>query len=192
MDYENEGAWVRNMLYPGENLLWTGKPGKGHFFRKEDTVRLPFLLLWCGFAAFWIYTAVRTDQPKLGILWGVLIVLVGLYSMLGRTIIKRIKEKKNRYALTSQRIIIKSGQISKSLDLNYLPRMTVTRFPDGSGDIRFGESEDTFAKRGFGYERTYTSPLAELRNIPDVNGVEYRIRTAVEQALRARQAAQTE
>lgn len=190
MDYENDTSWVRGMLYPGENLLWTGKPGKGHFFRREDSARLLPALFTFGFAVFWIVTAVRTGQPLLSILWGVLVFLLGLYFTLGRLLIQRIKSRKDSYALTSQRVIIKTGNISKSLDLNYLPRMTVIRFADGAGDIRFGESEGTYVKRGFGYERTYAAALAQMQNIPDVNGVEYRIRTAVEQAMRAKQGAQ--
>lgn len=192
MEFENDTSWVRGMLYPGENLLWTGKPGKGHFFRKEDAVHFLPLLLTGGFAVFWFYGASRSGMSKFGILWGCLVLLLSLYFSVGRLIIKRFKEKKNRYALTSQRIIIKTGQISKSLDLNYLPRMTVLRFADGSGDIRFGESEPAFSRRGYGYERDYVRAVAELCNIPDVNNVEYRIRTAVEQALRARQTAQSE
>jgi len=190
VDYENDTAWVRGMLYPDENLLWAGKPGKGHFFRREDAVLLLPLLPFCAFAALWICLSIRHGAPLIGTLWGVLVFSACLYWTLGRVIVKRIREKKNRYALTSQRIIIQTGRISKSLDLNYLPRVTVTRFADGNGDIRFGESENIFKRMGFGYERTYTSPLAELANIPDVNGVAYRIRNAVDQALRARLQAQ--
>lgn len=187
MDYENDTAWVRGMLYPGENLLWSGKPGKGHFFRKEDLPMLPFSLLWCGVAFYAQYTAAKSGASLMPRLWGLLITCLGLYFMFGRFVVRWINTRKSRYALTSQRIIVQVGKVSKSMDLQYLPRMTVTRFPDGNGDIRFG---DTVSARrdSTGYERSsFADAMTELRNIPDVSNVEYRIRTAVEQAYRAKQ-----
>lgn len=186
MDYENDTAWVRGMLHPGESLLWSGKPGKGHLFRKEDAIMIPFSILWCGFAVFWEISVIRAGAPLIFKLWGIPFVLVGLYLTVGRFLIKRIKDRKSRYALTSQRIIVANGAAKTTLDLTSLPRITVNQHADGSGDIRFGESAVSWHS-GMRFERSvYPAVLAELRNIPDVNNVEYRIRTAVEQALRAR------
>ncbi len=187
MDYENDTAWVRGLLHPGENLLWSGKPGKGHLFRREDMLLIPFSILWCSVAVFWEVTVLKENVPFLFKLWGIPFVLVGLYIVAGRFTVKRIQNRRSSYALTGQRIIAKTGKTVRTLELIDLPRMTVTQRADGSGDIRFGEA--TISRRyGMNYERSpYTTFLLELRNIPDVNNVEYRIRTAVEQAVRARQ-----
>ncbi len=192
MDCENDTSWVRGMLFPGEILLWTGKPGKGHMFGKKDVYLIPFSILWCGFAIYWEAGVIMSGAPLIFPLFGIPFVLAGLYITVGRFILKRIRARNSRYALTSQRIIIKVGNVSKSLDLNYLPRMTVIRYADGSGVILFGETRG-WSDSGFGFDRsTTTEALAELQNIPDVNGVEYRIRTAVEQALLAKQNLQAE
>lgn len=191
MDYENDTTWVRKMLYPGENLLWTGKPGKGHLFAKEDVYLIPFSIMWCGFAIFWEVTVVKKgNTPFFFKLWGIPFVLAGLYITVGRFIVKQIYKKRSSYALTSQRIITKVGNRIRTLDLCNLPPITVSQRTDGTGDIRFGET--VFSRRNasgfnFGAERNYsTGAVLELQNIPDVNQVEYRIRTAVEQALAAR------
>ncbi|MBQ6432154.1 MAG: hypothetical protein IJJ99_09810 [Oscillospiraceae bacterium] len=189
MDYENENdtSWVRGMLFPGENLLWSGKPGKGHLFRKEDVFLIPFSVFWCGFAVFWEVNVIKHDVPFSFKLFGIPFVIVGIYITVGRFVFRWLQNKKSRYALTGQRIIVKTGKTVRTLNLTDLPRMTVTQRADGAGDIRFGET--AVARRvGTSYERSpYSDSLLELHNIPDVNKVEYRIRTAVEQALRARQ-----
>lgn len=188
MDYENDSSWVRSMLYPGENLLWTGKPGKGRPLRKEDLYLIPFSILWCGFAVFWELSVIKTDAPIFFKLWGIPFVLIGLYFTVGRFVVKRLREKNTRYALTSQRLIARTGKTCKTLELTNLPHMSVTQLADGSGDIRFGESA-AYRPYGFGYTRTYPyqNALLEFRNIPEVNKVEYRIHSAVEQALRTKQ-----
>ena len=189
---ENDTAWVRRMLYPGENLLWTGKPGKGHFFCKEDAYLILSGLLGFAFAVFWEVMVIRKEHiPFFFKLWGILLILSDLYFTAGRFIAKAIRRKNSRYALTSQRIILKVGKICKTLDLNDLPRMIVTQRADGSGDVRFGESADRRPGiwSGFGSAGSaYTNVEQALLNIPDVNRVEYRIRSAVEQALCAKQA----
>ena len=102
----------------------------------------------------------------------------------------KLQTRKARYALTSQRIITKVSNRIRTLDLCNLPPITVSQKADGTGDIRFGEtvsSQRNASGLYFGSTRSYsTGAVLELQSIPDVNRVEYRIRTAVEQALAAR------
>lgn len=192
MDYENDTTWVRGKLYPGESLLWNGKPAKGHFFRKEDLFLIPFSIMWCGFVVFWASNAFKSDAPIFLKLWGIFFVSMGLFFTVGRLLIRRRRENRTSYALTSQRILAKFGNHIQTLDLCNLPHISVRQRADGTGSIRFGETG--YSRRrvsGFGedLEQGYSSySVLELRNIPDVNQVEYRIRTAVEQALAARRA----
>ena len=192
MDYENDTTWVRGKLYPGESLLWNGKPAKGHFFRKEDLFLIPFSIMWCGFVVFWASNAFKSDAPIFLKLWGIFFVSLGLFFTVGRLLIRRRRENRTSYALTSQRILAKFGNHIQTLDLCNLPHISVSQRADGTGSIRFGETG--YSRRrvsGFGedLEQGYSSySVLELRNIPDVNQVEYRIRTAVEQALAARRA----
>ena len=189
MDYENDTSWVRGMLHPGENLLWTGRPQKGRLFRREDRYMIPFSLLWCGFAIFWEISVIKSRAPLLFRLWGIPFVLVGLYITVGRFFVRSFQEKNSRYALTSQRIIAQNGKTRKVLDLLNLPGMTVNLNNDGSGDILFGENAVAQQTAMFpAARRTATVYPLEMRNIPDANSVEYRIRTAVNQAISATRA----
>ena len=191
MDYENDTTWVRGILHPGENLLWSGKPGKGHLFSKEDAMRLPFGIIWCGFAIFWEITALRDENaPFIFKLWGIPFILVGLFTTVGHFFVKKHRAKRSSYALTSQRIISKLGNQIQTLELCNLPHISVNQRADGTGDIRFGEVvtnrryASTVNNNVDGFSSTRA--VLEFQNIPDVNQVEYRIRTAVEQALAAR------
>ena len=185
MDYETDTTWVRGLLHPGENLLWTGRPGKGHLLRKEDAFQIPFSLLWCGFAIFWEAMVLTTDAPWFFKLWGVPFVLVGLYLVGGRFLVELQRRKKTAYALTNQRLIERRGATVNTVELVNLPPVSVVQRADGTGDIRLGE--DGFHRRcnSFGVQYARCRPFMELRNIPDVNRVEYRLTTAVEQARRA-------
>ena len=189
MDYENDTSWVRGMLQPGENLLWTGKPERLRIFGKEDIFLIPFSLFWCGFLVFMITMVWKSDSPPMVRLFFLPFVLAGLWLLVGRFIPKLISAKNERYALTSQRIIIRKGKTTQNLELGNLPAMSVTRRNDGSGDIRFGDGAGYYRDfNAFGWNagRSYQLTLPELRAIPDVDRVEYRIRQAAEQLREAR------
>ena len=180
MDYENETAWVRKMLYPGENLLWTGRPQKGQL---KDTllellVILALFLITCVIPISFkriipdssIFHDVLLYAPPLG-LFG-LIHIIGAITLPNHT----------RYALTSQRLILYNGKTRRVLNLEDLPQMTVRQNDDGSGSIRFEEKIQTAgpgAKSGSG------NFDALLKEIPNVILVESTIRTAVDQAKAA-------
>ena len=189
MDYENDTSWVRGMLQPGENLLWTGKPEKIRLLGKEDVFLIPFSLFWCGFLAYMISMVWRSDSPGILRLFFIPFILAGLWVLVGRFIPKLLSAKNERYALTSQRVIIQKGKTTKSLELGNLPSMSMVQRSDGSGDIRFGDGASYYRDfSGFGWNtgRSYQMNLPELRGIPDVSRVEYRIRQAAEQLREAR------
>lgn len=188
MDYENDSSWVRGMLQPGENLLWTGKPEKLRLFGKEDIFLIPFSLIWCGFLAFMLITA-HSSSPGFEKLFFIPFILVGLWLLVGRFLVKLISMKSECYALTTRRLIVKRGNTTNSSELLGLPSMRVTRRSDGSGDIRFGaEFHTEYGARGFAVEkqRVYHRPTFALLGVSDVDRVEYRIRQAMDQLREAR------
>lgn len=187
MDYENDTSWVRGMLQPGENLLWTGKPEKVRLLGKEDIFLIPFSLVWCGFLAFMLITTWKSNGPGIAKLFFIPFVLAGLWLLAGRFLVKLFSVKGERYALTSRRLIVKRGNTTKSSDLLSLPSMRVTRRSDGSGDICFGADFHTEYTGGFSYgrQRVYQRPEFELRGVSDVDRVEYRIRQAMDQLREA-------
>ena len=148
---------------------------------------IPFSLIWCGFVVFWEYTTLKSGAPVFFLLFGILFVLAGLFLTVGRFLLAAYRDRRTSYALTSERIIAQTGSTRKALELATLPRMSVIQRSDGTGDIRFGEMAVYGRMAGLESVRFHNqSSLMELRNIPDVNQVEYRIRTAADQAVRAR------
>ncbi len=184
MKSEIDTSWVRSMLHPGENLLWTGRPEKLRLFEIGDISDLLFFLLYFGsyILLVWkIWTDSESGSSKF------LTVAVGLnvISMLIKLFVERLMMRKYRYALTNQRIILNEGKTCKSLILTELPRMTVNQRKDGSGDICFGEGWFRSKPHSPRSHAGYTTYIAVLWGIPDVNQVEYRIRTTVDQVRAA-------
>lgn len=130
---------LRQYLDSGENLLWTGQPKTGIVFRTADIFLIPFSLLWCGFAIFWVIMA------SLGsiffAMFGIPFVIIGLIFVFGRFIIDAKQREYTTYGLTEDRIIIKSGVRNrriKSLNIRALSDIEYTEKGDGSGTISIG------------------------------------------------------
>lgn len=124
-------------------MLWTGSPKPGIRLRPADAFGIPFSLLWGGFAIFWEITAINQHAPTFFVIWGIPFVLVGLYLIFGRFIVDSWTRKTTAYGVTSQRVIIASGFLRrsvKSLSLHNLGELTMTERRDLSGDITFGAS----------------------------------------------------
>jgi hypothetical protein len=91
----------------GKDLVWTGRPRQGFFFRKSDWYFVPFSLLWGGFAIAWEISVVVMEAGILFQLWGIPFVLVGLYMMVGRFFHDAWYRKRTFYGLTKDHLIIK-------------------------------------------------------------------------------------
>lgn len=188
MDFENDTSWVRGILHPDETLIWTGRPRKVFLFQKEDLVALPVGVAMIIFGIYFIQALLRSADSGPGTTYGIVFMcvflLVALWMTVGRPLLSYRNRKKARYALTSRRLIVDDGKERKSLDLTNLPNMTVTQRSDGSGNIAIGERTVTYRRKSS--YRSYQVPELLLENLENVNQVEYRIRSAVDQALAAR------
>lgn len=121
-----------------EELLWTGQPKIGIVFSLGDIFLIPFSLLWCGFAIFWVIMA---SSAGIFALFGIPFVIVSLFMVFGRFIHDAKVRANTAYGITKDRIIIKSGVFSKSirsLNLKTLSDIEYSENPDGSGSINFG------------------------------------------------------
>lgn len=126
-------------LDDNETLLWTGQPKKGIVFRTTDLFLIPFSIIWCGFAIFWVIIASKTSG--LFALFGIPFVIIGLILVFGRFIIDSKQRENTYYGLTKHRIIIKSGIFSKSvksLNIRTLSDIEYNEKNDGSGTIVIG------------------------------------------------------
>jgi hypothetical protein len=138
IDYQLQEE-LRPILNPGEKLLWADKPKRGIILKASDAIMIPFSLLWGGFAIVWETIAIIANTPWFFKLFGIPFVVAGLYLMVGRFFIDAGKRAKTTYALTNDRVIIKTGQDSiKSLQIRTLPDISLDLKKDGSGSILFG------------------------------------------------------
>lgn len=130
---------LRQHIDSNEVLLWTGQPKKGILFRSADIFLIPFSILWCGFAIFWVVMA--SQSGGLFALFGVPFVIIGLVFVFGRFIIDAKQRESTFYGLTEDRIIIKSGVFSKnvkSLNIKTLSDIEYNEKNDGTGTISIG------------------------------------------------------
>jgi len=165
-----------------ERTVWKGKPAAGIRLRGADAFLIPFSLLWVwGGAIFWETMAV-TQIPKnqaAGIvfpLFGIPFVLIGLYLIFGRFIFDAKNREKTEYAITNQRVIIKSGIFSKklkSINLASMPDTSFSEKADGTGTITFGESNSPygFMMRGFYWPGMAYAQTPAFEMIGDVRKV---------------------
>lgn len=126
---------------PSERLLWWGQPPQGFVLRMADAFLIPFSILWGGFAIFWETMVIATGAPFFFALWGVPFVLVGLYFMVGRFWVDARQRAATVYAVTSERVVIVSGLLSrrvKSLNIDTLSDVSLTERAGGGGLITFG------------------------------------------------------
>jgi len=151
-DFADARADFGGDLGAGEHVLWSGRPRQGIFLRPGDALLIPFSLLWGGFAIFWELMALLMllAPPTSGApasvrwifpLWGIPFVAVGLYLIGGRFIFDKAAREKTRYAVTNQRVIIRSSVLSpttKSLNLRTLSDLSLTEQKEGRGTITFG------------------------------------------------------
>jgi len=159
-------------LAPGERLLWSGQPRSGVTLQPSDALLVPFSFLWGGFAFFWEWSVIKDGAPSLFALFGVPFVLVGVYIIIGRFFFDAFRRSRTRYAVTSERILIRTQLWSPSLtalSLRTLPESALSERGDGSGTIVFGPDR-LVAKMSFGLpSRVPQSPTFEM--IGDVKKV---------------------
>lgn len=145
---------IQPELMAGESLLWSGRPRQGIAFNRSDIVLIPFSILWTGFAVFWVLGASSAGAPAAFWSFGLIFVVVGLYTVLGRFFVDALQRGRTYYGVTSDRIVIVSeslGRRVKSLNLRTLTDVTFTTTAGGRGTITFGAMNSAFSAFGGAY-----------------------------------------
>lgn len=190
MDYnidQNMDSYINNMgfdsssqfqgdLNNNETLVWLGQPKKGIVFTAKDIFLIPFSLIWCGFAIFWVYLALTMGAPFYFAMFGIPFVIVGLIFVFGRFIIDAKQRAHTFYGLTNERIIIKSGiykKSVKSINIINISDIEYTEKSDGSGTIYFGPKIPMMMQRN---KKTWDAGITNtssnsLSLIPEVKNV---------------------
>lgn len=138
----DEWQRLEPLLRSGEWLRWTGRPDPAVNFAPVDMFMIPFSILWCGFAVFWLTMAVNLGAPIFFMLFGAVFVLVGLYFVFGRFLFKRRDKRSTVYGLTDSRAIVAKGaRSSQDIPLAGSPTQ-VKRSRDGRhATILFGQGK---------------------------------------------------
>jgi hypothetical protein len=168
-------------LFPGERVLWEGRPARHPLFQPADALLVPFSIMWCGFAVFWEASALTDDGPGPSLfraLWGIPFVLIGLYLVGGRFVVHAITSRRTRYVITDRRVLViggLSGTCTTSAYLSSLPPPVITVGPDGSGSLAFGafpNSWGALSQRTDGGRGAANQPMPPvLWHIPEVRRV---------------------
>ena len=180
-ELNDDYAFSRPYLAPGETILWRGKPEKGHLFGPQDLFMIPFSIFWCGFAIFWEATAILSGAPFFFALFGLPFICVGLYITVGRFFHMSWLRKNTAYVITTAKIIRRRGKRIDMLDAKTMPAIHVTAQPDGTGTIQFGEF--VYYSRGRVRSSRWDDSwgtnrhLFTLDNIPDVARVQQILHT---------------
>jgi hypothetical protein len=153
-----------------EKLLWAGTPKQGIVFRNSDFFLIPFGLMFLTFSIFWEKDAFLVNADILFTLWGIPFILAGLYVSVGRFFVNSFKRSKTIYAITENRIIIRSGlwkpEIT-SLNIRSLSDMTLSEKTDGTGTITFGQEDIRYIMmQGMDWPGVKQLPCIEL--VPEI------------------------
>jgi hypothetical protein len=135
---DNPEDVMRAKLDDGEQLLWSGRPRRGVLLQPSDALLIPFSLFWGGFALFWEYEVVNTHQFWVLQIWGIPFVLIGLYLIAGRFFVDAYVRGRTYYGVTDKRVMVASGQTTRTIALSDLTGVALSTRPDGSGTIVFG------------------------------------------------------
>ena len=123
----NEAETVmRTHLFPGEKLLWSGRPRQGLVLRPIDMFLVPMTLGWVGFAILWQAKLLdlQKSAPFLSIV-GIPFVVVVLYFLVVRFIMDAKKRANTCYGVTDGRIIYYVRHVLANpsvASLRYAPR----------------------------------------------------------------------
>lgn len=132
---------VSSELLPGEVVVWVNRPKQGLVLRASQWGRLPFSLMWGGFAIFWETMVVVMAAPLFPRAWGIPFVVTGLSVMMGCFFIDAWLRARTTYVITNRRVMIRrSGALPRttSFRLDALPELATERHRDGTSTIVFG------------------------------------------------------
>lgn len=177
---------LRNKLFEGEKLLWTGQPGQGVILTGRDALLIPFSLLWGGFAIFWEAMVLSLKRsPLIMKFWGIPFVLMGVYFIFGRFFVDAYMRKNMQYAVTNQRILIlRSPPFASitSMNIDRLPEPRLTENRNGRGTIHFGPQSPWPGRIGFSVWTPSLESTPKFMSIEDAASVYDKIQRAMRPA----------
>lgn len=134
-------ARLQQELLEGETIEWSGEPKREAVFSAWDIFMIPFSLMWCGFAIFWEISVITHGVPIIIFpVFGFFFVVIGLYIVFGRFVVKYMHNKNAVYAITNQRILVLGKRSVSARELVDIPLVQKTLRRNGSGSLDFEPS----------------------------------------------------
>jgi hypothetical protein len=139
--------WQRDLL-PGERILWAGRPAKRARLVARDIFPILFSIVWIGVILPWVgrqladIIRARDLSGVPGMLPGLAFLGFGLYVSLGRLVLQRYLRRHTWYAVTDQRVLVRTTAGRARFDaisLDALPSLATHQRGDGVGSISFGD-----------------------------------------------------
>ncbi len=152
---EADRKTVCQHLYPGETLLWTGRPRNRLSFVRTAPITI-FGIGWASFSGGILIHVLTNSTSIPGLAFVILFFLVGL-GFISAPWIRRARMRRIAYALTSQRILTIQINKRKATTISWaytaLQSTHLRLQPDGSGSIHFAytdtENHSSAAKHQF-------------------------------------------
>lgn len=134
-------------LYNDEKILWVDRPKDVRVFTFSDIFHIPFSIIIFIISFMWEFLAIfgRAEKGSIEVVFpflGIPFILVGLYLLFGRFILKFWKNSHTYYAITDKRILILTRMCRKHLkatNLNSITSINKSVNSRGSGNISFGD-----------------------------------------------------
>ena len=142
-------AQFQQELDTGERLLWSGRALPDLRLESGNLLHSLFGFVFLGISIASLLAAGK-ESTIFPVLWTIPFVVVGLYVSVGRFFWIAFCRRYTEYAVTNQRVIVRSSLLSRTQSIEYrkIRTVTLTEKSDGSGTIQFGESsvEDTVGR----------------------------------------------
>lgn len=173
----NSSGWS-DILSPGERLLWQARPAADIRLADFLSVRLPFGLVFAGFAVFWITAALAMTRQTSGFdvfpLFGVPFFVVGLYMAIGVPIWDAYERSHSWYALSDRAAYVATELFGRRKMVRYpVSHMNALELEDGEvGTVWFRKetrvsTSQNYRANGVSRPRThvYTTQIVNRRRI---------------------------
>jgi hypothetical protein len=106
---------ITPVLLPGEKLLWTGRPDPAVNFTAADAYLVPFYVLWTSFAVFMFFGFRASPSAGFAQAIPVLFIIIGIYFVFGRFLVKAAGKRRTSYAVTNRRaLVVRGGYVAES------------------------------------------------------------------------------
>lgn len=132
---------VEVTLEEQEQIIWQGRTKRHQFFSHGDMIFIPYSIFVGGFLLFCAFLIVKYQAPILLQLLGVVLMIIGIYWILGRMLYRYWKMAQAQYIVTNRRILVQfSHKILKNqvMRLSDFDKMVRIVEPDGTGTLLFG------------------------------------------------------